>query len=44
LVAVDFLTAVTATFRVLELPDQGKIIELPLVCGLHHRYVRQAAA
>jgi putative transposase len=30
--------------RVVEPPDQGKIIELPLVCGLHHRYVRQAAA
>jgi putative transposase len=27
-----------------EPPDQGKIIELPLVCGLHHRYARQAAA
>jgi transposase InsO family protein len=30
--------------RAVELPDQGKIIELPLVCGLHHRYARQAAA
>jgi transposase InsO family protein len=28
----------------LEPPDQDKIIELPLVCGLHHRYARQAAA
>ena len=27
-----------------EPPDQGKIIELPLVGGLHHRYARQAAA
>lgn len=30
--------------RAVEPPDQGKIIELPLVCGLHHRYARQAAA
>jgi transposase InsO family protein len=30
--------------RAIESPDQGKIIELPLVCGLHHRYARQAAA
>jgi transposase InsO family protein len=30
--------------RAIEPPDQGKIIELPLVCGLHHRYARQAAA
>jgi transposase InsO family protein len=30
--------------RAVEPPGQGKIIELPLVCGLHHRYARQAAA
>ena len=30
--------------RATEPPDQGKIIELPLVGGLHHRYARQAAA
>ena len=30
--------------RAVESPDQGKIIELPLVDGLHHRYTRQAAA
>jgi hypothetical protein len=30
--------------RAVEPPDQGKIIELPLVRGLHHRYARQAAA
>ncbi len=30
--------------RAVEPPDQGKIIELPLVGGLHHRYARQAAA
>jgi len=30
--------------RAVEPPDQGTIIELPLVCGLHHRSARQAAA
>jgi transposase InsO family protein len=30
--------------RPVEPPDQGKIIELPLVGGLHHRYARQVAA
>jgi len=30
--------------RAVEPPDQGKIVELPLVGGLHHRYTRQAAA
>ena len=30
--------------RAVEPPDQGTIIELPLVGGLHHRYARQAAA
>jgi putative transposase len=30
--------------RAVEPPDQGKILELPLVGGLHHRYARQAAA
>jgi len=30
--------------RAVELPDQGNIIALPLVNGLHHRYARQAAA
>jgi transposase InsO family protein len=30
--------------RAIESPEQGKIIELPLVGGLHHRYTRQAAA
>ena len=30
--------------RAVEPPGQGRIIELPLVCGLHHRYARQAAA
>jgi len=29
--------------RAIELPEQGNIIELPLVNGLHHRYCRQAA-
>jgi transposase InsO family protein len=29
--------------RGIEPPDQGKIIELPLLGGLHHRYTRQAA-
>ncbi len=30
--------------RAVESPEQGKVIELPLVGGLHHRYTRQAAA
>jgi putative transposase len=30
--------------RAVEPPEQGKIIALPLVSGLHHRYARQAAA
>ncbi|MEK7675192.1 MAG: integrase core domain-containing protein [Verrucomicrobiota bacterium] len=30
--------------RAVESPEQGKVIELPLVGGLHHRYARQAAA
>jgi putative transposase len=29
--------------RPIELPVTGKIVELPEVGGLHHRYVRQAA-
>jgi hypothetical protein len=29
--------------RAVESPDQGKIIELPLLGGLHHRYFRHAA-
>jgi putative transposase len=29
--------------RPVESPDHGKVIELPLVGGLHHRYLRQAA-
>jgi transposase InsO family protein len=29
--------------RAVESPDCGKVIELPLVGGLHHRYLRQAA-
>src|SRR5216684_3061866 len=29
--------------RPVQLPDYGKIIELPLVGGLHHHYLRQAA-
>ena len=29
--------------QAVESPDQGKIIELPLMGGLHHRYFRQAA-
>jgi transposase InsO family protein len=28
--------------RPVELPDRGKVIELPLVGGLHHHYLRQA--
>src|SRR5258708_14121193 len=30
--------------RPVELPDCGKVIELPLVGGLHHHYLRQAAS
>jgi transposase InsO family protein len=30
--------------RAIETPDQGHIIALPLLSGLHHRYPRQAAA
>ena len=29
--------------RPIEPPDQGKIIGLPLLGGLHHRYTRHAA-
>jgi len=29
--------------RPVESPDRGQVIELPLVGGLHHRYLRQAA-
>ncbi|HRZ39022.1 MAG TPA: transposase, partial [Candidatus Paceibacterota bacterium] len=29
--------------RAVEPPEQGKVVELPLVGGLHHRYVRRAA-
>jgi putative transposase len=29
--------------RATEPPDQGRIIELPLLGGLHHRYTRRAA-
>jgi len=29
--------------RAIELPNQGEIIELPFLGGLHHRYTRQAA-
>ena len=29
--------------RVVQLPDCGKVIELPLLGGLHHVYVRRAA-
>jgi putative transposase len=30
-------------FRSIELPAMGKIVQLPEVGGLHHRYLRQAA-
>jgi putative transposase len=30
--------------RAVEPPDQGKVIAMPLVGGLPHRYARQAAA
>ena len=29
--------------RLVERPDQGRIVEMPMVRGLHHRYTRQAA-
>ena len=29
--------------RPVEHPDQGGIVEMPMVGGLHHRYTRQAA-
>jgi transposase InsO family protein len=29
--------------RPVQLPDRGKVIEIPLVGGLHHQYRRQAA-
>ena len=29
--------------RSVEPPAQGKVIELPMLGGLHHRYARQAA-
>ena len=29
--------------RTVENADEGKVIELPMVGGLHHRYTRQAA-
>jgi putative transposase len=29
--------------RLVEHPDQGRIVETPMVRGLHHRYTRQAA-
>ena len=30
-------------FRPIDLPATGKIVQLPEVGGLHHRYLRQAA-
>jgi putative transposase len=30
-------------FRVIQPPTQGFVVELPQVCGLHHRYERRAA-
>jgi len=29
--------------RPVQLPDPGKVIDIPLVGGLHHQYLRQAA-
>ena len=29
--------------RAVEPPEMGEVIELPVVGGLHHRYVRRAA-
>ena len=29
--------------RAIELPESGKVVEMPLVGGLHHHYTRQAA-
>jgi hypothetical protein len=29
--------------RPVESPERGKVIEMPLVGGLHHHYLRQAA-
>jgi len=29
--------------RPLQCPERGKVIEMPLVGGLHHHYLRQAA-
>ena len=29
--------------RLVERPDQGEVIEMPMVGGLHHRYSRLAA-
>jgi hypothetical protein len=54
LVSIDFFVVPTATFRVLydkgapdlrqrESADGGKVIALPMVGGLHHRYTRVAA-
>jgi transposase InsO family protein len=33
----------TPDIRLIALPAAGKIVQLPEVGGLHHRYVRQAA-